>query len=65
MTPEEMHAALDARRQELHWPWWKVAVKLNCDTTTFSQMRRGHLSRRMRERAEEWLAESGPEVVEP
>lgn len=62
MTPTEMYVALNARKQALGWPWWKVAVKLDCDSTTFDQMRRGRLSRPIRERAEEWLAEPGPEV---
>ncbi len=63
MTPEEMYVALNARKKALRWPWWKVALKLGCDTSTIYQMRRGRLSRPVRERAEEWLAEPGPEVV--
>lgn len=58
MTPQEVHAALDARRQTLGWPWWRLAVRLDTDGHAFEVMKRGSLSKRLRGRAEEWLGEA-------
>ncbi|MFI7114011.1 hypothetical protein ACIBK9_47375 [Nonomuraea sp. NPDC050227] len=58
MTPEEMYAAVDARRQELDLPWWRIAIQLQCTSDQVRWMRRGHVSKPLRARVEAWLGEA-------
>lgn len=58
MTPQELYAALDARRLERGWPWWKVAIALEVSVERVRWMRRGVVSERLRARAEKWLGEA-------
>ena len=57
MTPQELHAAIDARRKTLGWPWWKVSVALDVSLTTIDKLKRGRPGIGWRQRAEEWLGE--------
>ncbi|MGW6502936.1 hypothetical protein [Nonomuraea angiospora] len=56
MTPQQLHAELDARRRELGLRWWQVAVELDVSLCLLSGLRRGVQSQAVRERAPEWLA---------
>lgn len=55
MTPQELAAALQARRHELGLKWWQVHVQINVSDDAVRRMRRGLLSQATRERAEAWL----------
>lgn len=55
MTPEQLHAAVDERRQALHLPWWRIAIQLQIGPERLTLMRRGRLSKALRERVETWL----------
>lgn len=41
MTPQELHAALDAARRERGLVWWKVAVQVGTDEATLRALKRG------------------------
>lgn len=58
MTPQELHAAIDAARQEKGWPWWKISVALDVSAERVRLMQRGVVSSGLRARAEEWLGEA-------
>ena len=53
MTPQELHAALDAARGRT--PWWQVAYELDVSENAIRAMRRGVPSPRVAERAPAWL----------
>ena len=55
MTPQELHAALDARRRALRLPWWRVAIDLDITESNLHAMAGGRLSRPLRARAIAWL----------
>lgn len=58
MTPQQLHAAIDARRRALNLPWWRVAVLLDISRSSLDQLKHGCLSEGLRARAEEWLGEA-------
>jgi hypothetical protein len=58
VTPQRLHAELDARRHELGvkaWPWWRVAIALDISVDNLRKVRHGHLSPALRARAVAWL----------
>lgn len=56
MTPQELHAALDARRRGLGWKWWQVEIAIGAPAaSTVRLMRLGAVSADVRARAEAWL----------
>lgn len=55
MTPQELHAALDARRQALRVPWWVVAVDLDITEDVLHKLRHGVPSPAVAARAPAWL----------
>jgi hypothetical protein len=59
MTPQELHAALDARRREFGMFWWQVEIAVQAPApSTIRQMRNGTVSGPLRGRAEAWLEET-------
>ncbi|WP_326829707.1 hypothetical protein OIE13_06095 [Streptosporangium sp. NBC_01810] len=55
VTPQRLYAELNARRKELGWPWWRVAVALDVSVSALNRMRHGAHIQGIRERAPEWL----------
>ncbi|MEV0968493.1 hypothetical protein [Microtetraspora glauca] len=56
MTPQELHAALDARRRELGMKWWQVEMAVQAPApSSIRRMRDGTLSAALRVRVEAWL----------
>lgn len=55
VTPQQLWAALDARRRALGWAWWQVAVALDIGEDRLRRVRRGLLSDALRDRAAAWL----------
>ncbi len=41
MTPQELHAALDALRKERRLFWWQIAVKADVSEIDLRQLRHG------------------------
>ncbi len=55
MTPQELHAAIDARRKADGLKWWQVAVALDVTEDVIRKARRGEHSQRLSEQAPAWL----------
>ncbi|MGI5286603.1 hypothetical protein ACQEVF_25145 [Nonomuraea polychroma] len=51
MTPEQLHAELDARRRELGLKWWQADVS----ASALERLRNGVVGDRTRERLAAWL----------
>ncbi|MEV6035984.1 hypothetical protein AB0L65_32850 [Nonomuraea sp. NPDC052116] len=58
MTPQELYAAVDTRRQALKLPWWRVAIQLDISAERIRLMRKGQVSAGLRSRVEAWLGET-------
>ncbi|MGP3917647.1 hypothetical protein [Nonomuraea sp. 10N515B] len=55
MTPEQLHAAVDARRRELGLKWWQIAVQADVSASALERLRNGVVGDRTREQLAAWL----------
>lgn len=60
VTPQRLHAELDARRRALGLKWWQVAVALDIGEDRLRRVRTGQLSAALRDRATAWLEKPAP-----
>lgn len=60
MTPEQLHAALDARRRERGLMWWQVAVEMDVGPSTLERARYGQASAATLRKGAEWLRRPAP-----
>lgn len=59
MTPQELHAAIDAARRARGLVWWQVAVQLDVGVRTLNRLRHGEHSQAVNVRGPAWLAREG------
>lgn len=59
MTPQELHAAIDACRQHgRRTPWWQVAVQADLSIGQLERLKKGGGSQTVLDRAAAWLERS-------
>ncbi|MGW4426620.1 hypothetical protein [Streptosporangium sp. NPDC004631] len=62
VTPQRLHAELDARRRGLGLKWWQVAVALDIGEDRLRRVRTGQLSDALRDRATAWLEKTADQA---
>ncbi len=63
MTPQELYAAVDARRRELGLAWWQVSVKCDAGYTALARLKDG--GRGAYDAAMAWLVTNGERHTGP
>lgn len=58
MTGQELHAALNDRRQALGLAWWQVAIQLDIAITGIHRIKDDRAGADLRRRATAWLERS-------
>ncbi len=56
MTPQELHAAIDARRKAAGLKWWQVSLQADVSEPALRATRRRPPGPVVRAKAEAWLA---------